>query len=301
MTVVRRIVKGGTYFLTRRVLERRYGLQCTKRANDTFEYCLARAAETHGVQVVAYIAMHTHYHAIIHDPGGVAPEFYRDFHATMAKCLNAQQRRWECFWSGHGTSLVRLTTAEDILKFGVYLQVNAVRAGAVRTWSEWPGARSSTDGCRRRAKRCKRVGKYFDRAKNAEEIELPLHAPPEFQELGGADAWVARLREGVAKEEGKVSAELAAKQHRYPSIEQLRCTATTKHSTSYEERRRRKPQIACRDRATRLALLEELTLFRRAYAAARELWLEGRPGDVEFPYGTYQLRNYPRVRVAEGP
>ena len=236
-------------------------------------------------------------HALIHDPRGVAPEFYRDFHATMAKCLNAEQGRWESFWSGHGTSLVRMTTADDVLKFAVYLQVNAVRAGAVPTWSEWPGARSATNACQRAAKLCQRAGRFFHPKKNEQELELKLYAPPVFDDLGGATAWVERLNEEVAREQARIGAELAAEGHRYSTLRKLRSASTAKHSKSYEARRRRNPQIACRDRETRIALLTELVLFRQAYTAARQLWLEGSLDVVESPHGTYQLRSHPRINV----
>ena len=112
------------------------------------------------------------------------------------------------------------------------------------------------------------------------------------------DAFVKQLPEGIEAEERRIDADLSEKGHVYPSGQQLQRASTKKRSQSYEQRRACNPQIACRDRKTRIALLEELTLLRRAYTAARELWLEGGDEVVEFPHGTYQLRGHPRVKVA---
>ena len=124
-----------------------------------------------------------------------------------------------------------------------------------------------------------------------------LDARPVLDDLVGATAWVERLNEEVANERTRIGSELAAEGHRYPTLRRLRSASTAKQSKSYEARRRPKPQIAYRDRQTRIALLTELVLFRQAYTAARQLWLDGSVGVVEFPHGTYQLRSHPRVKA----
>ena len=62
MTWPRRIVPGTTYLLTRRCTQRRFMLVPRGIVPKLFGYCVALAAERHGIQVHAVTCMSNHYH-----------------------------------------------------------------------------------------------------------------------------------------------------------------------------------------------------------------------------------------------
>ena len=67
MTCPRRIVPGTTYLLTRRCSH--FMLVPRGIVRELFGYCVALAAERHGVLVHAITIMSNHYHAVVTDDG----------------------------------------------------------------------------------------------------------------------------------------------------------------------------------------------------------------------------------------
>ncbi len=94
MTWPRRIVPGTTYLLTRRCTQRRFMLVPRGIVPKLFGYCVALAAERHGILVHAVTCMSNHWHAVVTDPHGRIPEFSRDVHSLSARALNAHLGRW---------------------------------------------------------------------------------------------------------------------------------------------------------------------------------------------------------------
>ena len=80
MTWPRRVVPGTTYLLTRRCTQRRFMLAPRGIVPKLFGYCVALAAERHGIEVHAMTVMSNHWHAVVTDPYGRIPEFSRDVH-----------------------------------------------------------------------------------------------------------------------------------------------------------------------------------------------------------------------------
>ena len=77
MSVPRLIVPRVTYLVSRRCIFRRFGLRPSRKINQIFEFCLARAAEKTGCLIHAYVGMSNHYHDVITDVDGNLPEFMR--------------------------------------------------------------------------------------------------------------------------------------------------------------------------------------------------------------------------------
>jgi putative transposase len=75
VTAPRQIVPGRYWMVTRRCTQRQFLLRPSSITNAYFEYCLALAAKRSGVQVIAYLAMSNHYHAVVFDPLGQLPVF----------------------------------------------------------------------------------------------------------------------------------------------------------------------------------------------------------------------------------
>ena len=53
-----------------------------------FSYCVALAAERHGIEVHAMTVMSNHWHAVVTDPYGRIPEFSRVVHSLSARALD---------------------------------------------------------------------------------------------------------------------------------------------------------------------------------------------------------------------
>ena len=87
MTYPRRVVPGTTYLLTRRCMHRRFTLVPRGVVPKLFGYCVALAAERHGVEVHADTCMSNHWHAAVTDTDGNIPEFCRDVHSLSARAL----------------------------------------------------------------------------------------------------------------------------------------------------------------------------------------------------------------------
>jgi hypothetical protein len=89
MTLLRQVVPGCDYLITRRCSERRFFLRPDDDTNNAFIYCLALAAMRANVQVTFSTAMSNHHHTGIHDLDGNFPIFNPPsegpFHATFSK------------------------------------------------------------------------------------------------------------------------------------------------------------------------------------------------------------------------
>ena len=131
MTWPRRIIPGTTYLLTRRCTQRRFMLVPRGIVPKLFGYCVALAAERHGILVHAVTCMSNHWHAVVTDPHGRIPDFSRDVHSLSARALNAHLGRWEALWSSQRLSLIELVDALDVWDKLVYTLTNPVEAGLV--------------------------------------------------------------------------------------------------------------------------------------------------------------------------
>jgi hypothetical protein len=78
MTWPRRVVPGTTYLLTGRCTQRRFKLVPRGVVPKLFGYCVALAAERHGILVHAVTCMSNHWHAVVTEPHGTIPTFACD-------------------------------------------------------------------------------------------------------------------------------------------------------------------------------------------------------------------------------
>ena len=142
MSFPRQVVPGRAYLVTRRCTQRQFLLRPDDATNNAFVYCLAYAAQSAEISVVAFIANSNHYHAVVVDVKGRIPHFLEQFHKLLAKHQNALRGRWENFWSSEQTSLVELVGNEDVLAKLVYTLCNPVKDHLVERAHHWPGASS---------------------------------------------------------------------------------------------------------------------------------------------------------------
>ena len=279
--------------LTRRVVQRMFLLRPDEGTNAIFGYCLAEAAERHGVELIAWTAMSNHYHAIVHDPGGTLPAFLEHFHKMLAKTLNAKHERWENLWSTEETCVTRLVTQKDIDDKVVYVLANPVAAHLVDRVADWPGA-SSWGLMGRPPKAVKRPPVFFRRRRSAMRpaAELVAVAPPNLKGES-YQQWVARIRRAVALEEDVLRAKRL--RSRTKLVGRKAVLSTHPFSGPNKEARHRKlrPALACRDKERMKKERAILKGFRVAYAKARRAYVTAKGNGrsaVVFPAGTYLLR-----------
>jgi REP element-mobilizing transposase RayT len=282
--------------VTRRCTQRQFLLRPHKETNNAFIYCLAVAAAKYEIDVIDFIQMSNHLHDAVFDRHGNGPAFYEHFHKLLAKCMNATLGRWENFFSSAQVNVVRLETRADLIDKLVYIATNPVKDALVEQVDDWPGAsgyRALMTGTPLRATRPK---KFF-----AEDGTMPTHVtlhltiPPE---LGDREEILAEVRARVAEveqAEARMRTETGRKVlGRYAVMRQ----SWRESPTSREPRRRLRPTIAARSLWARLEAIQRRREFIADYRAARRALLAGLP--AVFPYGTYWLRRFMRVPVADG-
>lgn len=297
MSLPREVIPGRVYTLTRRCTQRQHLLRPDPVTNETFLYCLAEAAQRYGIRVVLPVAMSNHHHTVVYDPEGRIIEFTEHFHKMLAKALNAHRGRWENLWSSEPPCLVQLVEEQDVLDKLVYVALNPVKAGLVERVHHWPGVHGLAALLNGRPLVARRPRQFF-RATGSmpEEVTLELSLPPHIEDV---DGFLRALRERVAAEEARLGAERRRAGRSVLGRRGVLQQDWRSRPTSQEPRRGLRPRVAARSVWARVEALQHNRAFINAYRAARAAWLAGL--EAVFPAGTYWLRRFARVTVAEPP
>jgi len=266
---------------------------------QVFEYCLAYAVHKYSMRVHGYCVMSNHYHLVLTDTNGNLPAFMSWFNEFLAKSFNALHGRWENFWAPGSYSMVHLQTPQDVLDRIVYSIANPVRAGLVSRCRHWPGAQT----CSMRFG----VQVIFDRPKHyfrakgpmPERVAFSLQQPSGFEDLS-KEEWQNLVSERLAQREEEIHQELLQEGRSFIGSRAALSVRPTDSPSTRAPRRVRNPQVAARDRASRIQAIQQLRLFRMAYRQAYNQWKSGSIG-VVFPYGTYALRDIVQVQAIPPP
>ena len=297
----RLILPGQTRFITRRVLERRLLLLPIGRSHHIFGYHFTRLSERHGIDVHALTVMSNHYHCLETDPLGTTPDFVRDLHAITGRNLNANQGRWDSFWSGQRTSMLAVLDEEDVLDKIVYTLTNPVAAGLVKRYTDWPGLRTTPqDYLRSRGRVFKRPKGFFCKDTDApSEVELRLTLPPQLRHREPVEV-VEELHERIRIREEAIAKDLAESQRTFMGPARIRRQGRNSIPKTREKKRTLSPTVAAKDPERRIAFLEAQAVFRQEYQKALKLWMAGAELTV-FPEGTFKMRRFPRVKMEARP
>jgi putative transposase len=161
MALPRMLTPGATYLVTRRCLERRFRLRPEQAVNDLFDYLIGYAALQSGVEVVAFVALSSHWHAVIHDPDARLAEFVERLCSLAARSLNVLHGQVGQVWEAGSYSAVKLETRGEIVEKIAYCLANPVKAGLVETPEEWPGLITHVETLGRGMRPAKRPGFFF--------------------------------------------------------------------------------------------------------------------------------------------
>jgi putative transposase len=287
VSLVRPILPGRVYLITRRCSQRQFLLRPDDRTNQAFLYCLAEAGERFEIELIGWLAMSNHYHAIVRDPRGRLPDFACHFHQMLAKCLNVRWSRWENFWSSEPPTYTRLVQASDVFGKLLYTLLNPVEDHLVDSVAQWPGA-SSWQLLGGRALTIERPRFFFrPDGKMPRSVTVRTVAPEGCPDA--AERWSARVRAAVGERESKLRGSRTSAGVRILGRKSVRNASPFDHPRTPAPRRQLRPFVACRDPWARALELQALKWFRVQYARARARFAAGER-DVAFPVGTFALR-----------
>lgn len=290
MTAPRQLLKGSTYLVSRRCVERKYLLRPGKVTTQVLGYLVAVAAALFGIKVHAYCAMSNHLHLVVTDPDARLPEFLRHLDGLAAKAINALYGRKGYFWDDEEFNATLLDSPEDIFDRLVYVLANPVSAGLVRKGRQWPGLWSAPEDMGKTLE-FPRPGHYFNPEGQTPKLaRLKLEIPAG---LGPEEALRGRLTAALAAREQEESRRRMSVLGVARVLKQrvLDFPATKERSGSL------KPRFAARDIGKRIELAIRLKTFLAEYREALLAWREMRSG-VVFPEGTYLMRVAHGVRCA---
>jgi len=288
VTQPRQIQPGRYYLITRRCSQRQFLLRPGKATNAVFEFLLAESAKLFSIEIVAWLVMSNHYHAVVRDPLGQLPRFLERFHSFVARAMNAHWGRWETFWNASEQPCVtHLVTMDDVFDKVVYTLANPVSDHLVERVSDWPGS-SNFRALAGTAKVVERPEHFF-RAAGAVRRTAELATTPAVTDAESATAWAARVRAAVKLEEDRARRERVDTGKRVLGKVAILTASFTEMPHTNEPRRTLRPNVACKTPRLRVAALLALKAFRRAHAKARELFVHG-ARNVVFPAGTWAMR-----------
>ncbi|HVV81784.1 MAG TPA: hypothetical protein VHE35_01850 [Kofleriaceae bacterium] len=265
--------------------------------NNGFLYVLGEAAKRFGIIVLLPFVAGNHHHTIVYDPTGLIIEFVEHLHKFIAKVQNALRGRWENLWSSEPPCIVELADRGDVIDKIVYAATNPVKDNLVERVHHWPGVNGLFSLLNGRAISARRPQHFFRATgRMPESVTLELTIP---SVLGNADEICAEIRERVAAFEAQAASERQRTGARVLGRRAILEQDWRGCPSSTAPHRKLRPRLAAHDKATRAAYLQRDRDFVAAYRAARQRMLAGIP--AVFPAGTYWLRRFASVRVAESP
>ena len=281
--------------VTRRCTQRTFLLRPDPTTNQTFLYCLARAAQETGVQVVYSMVMSNHHHTIVYDPGRRVPAFNERLHSLSARALNALRGRRENFWADEQPSQVKLIEEQDVLDKIAYAAANPVTAHLVEQVEHWPGAHTTAAFFNGQPLRIIRPAHFFrDNGPLPKQLVLQLAWPAH---LGPVEAARKKLRQRLDDLQALARQQCMSERRTVLGPKGVRRQDFRASPDTWEPRRAPRPTLAARNRWARIEALQRTRAFLDAYRVALAEWMSGMT--ATFPPGTYQMCGKPRVVVLE--
>jgi len=298
MSNPRQIIPGSTYLVTRRTSGRKYLLKPTPIVKQVFLYCLAHAASIYNIQIHAYCVMSNHYHMVITDPEGRMPAFMSWLNEFIAKTLNCVWQRSENLWASKPYSAQRLETLDDVVDKMVYTLTNPVKAFLVSRAERWPGATSRAQAFERSLAITRPPLFFRNPGPMPERVALNLVVPKGFE--GGDDEFKTQLNKLVQERESSFVQEARQLNRGFLGSSAARTVQHEDFPEGASEKYCLDPHVASKNGLALRNALSRLKWFRAEYAAARARFDKGET-DVEFPFGTYGLKNIVKIQAIPPP
>ncbi|WP_181234376.1 transposase [Enhygromyxa salina] len=279
-----------------------------EQVTETIQFILADACSKHDVSLHEVVYMSNHFHILLTAHSRCLPDFMRDLNSVTSRALNALRgTKGTNVEKGYG--LVEPQDDEKVLEHAVYTLANPCASDLVTRARHWKGvtttrmrygeeivlkkprygiwARKKQGEKRKQRKRPDaRMASKRDRSTIQKYATLKLVRPPIMPELSDDE-----LRDLVLERVGIRENELEEKrQTAGKKVVKMRNVKKYHWSTMLRatELFGLRPTVSASDKETRLEALRRNKEFQRAYAEARERWLQGEK-DVEFPAGTWLM------------
>jgi len=294
MTQPRIVIPGATLAVSRRTTHRHFLLHPdeARQMEQMYWYCLAYAAELHGILVHAACLMSTHTHEVITDVRGEYPKFFETFHRNLAMCTKACRGWPEEVFNKRSTGVHALVSPEAIVESIAYLIANPVDAGAVRYAKDWPGAHTLPGHVGTRVIRVKRPKHYFNPQNShwPEALELRLEMPAALDIDYGPELARERIAERVRDKQHQAWNQAKRTGRSFIGPRRVLRLPHTKRAGSYEAFGSLSPQFAAAGNRTAAAeAVQRVRAFRAQYARAFRAWTAG-DRNACFPMGTWWMR-----------
>ena len=294
-TKPRRYVAGRSYKITRRTAGRQYLLTPDAESAGIWLYILAAASRRTGVLIHAAIIMSNHYHLEVTDVEGRLGEFMAEVHGQIARIFNVRlDRVGDPFWDGRKPAVQWIADRSCFVSQTVYIMANPTAAELVEDPGDWPGLIITADDIGKTLTIDRPKTPYFEnnRRKNPEQLELYIAPPPGHQADDFRDRVQLQLDNRVR--------ELAANRTTpVCGLEHAMSHEPTDSPSTPDRRGQMLEEVIASDTELRLLALAELDQFRRDYQVCRRRLRHDKT--VVFPGGTYALKRWVGVEVAESP
>jgi putative transposase len=305
MTRPRIVDAGATLALSRRTTRRHFLLNPdeARQVEQMYWYCLAHAAQLHGVLVHAACLMSTHCHEVVTDVRGELPRFLETFHRNLALCTKAYRGWPEEVFNKRSSGGHALLTPDAMVDAIAYLIANPVEALAVRYAKDWPGAKTLPGHVGTRVIKVKRPAHYFDpdNPNWPAEIELRLEMPAALELDYGPELARERIGERVRHRQHQAWNKAKRAGIAFVGPRRVLRLAHTKRAKSDEVFGSLNPQFAAAGhRGAATEAVKRLRAFKAQYDRALAAWTAG-DRNARFPEGTWWMRVYHGARCGPGP
>ena len=311
----RPVIPGATLLITRRCLERRLFLnpdaKVAEKLHNFIGYTLGVCLNRYHIQLHAAAYPGNHEHLTITDPLGTLPGFKDTLHAWLARGINAMRGRFGTFWSSDepvdsqpGDPLFddeEQTWRPGELDALVYTLTQVSKHKLLPNGSRYPGF--TTYGWRFGETRTFTRPDWFYDANNPklpDTVSITLHRPKDVRPGLSDDELFDELMTRVRATEISNKAKFRHEGKRFLGERKIAKQDWNKAPRSNEDRFTMAKRVRDRDAKRRVAALSRYRKWRGRYADARERQRAGEQG-VVFPYGTYWLRRFAGVKVANAP
>ena len=290
----RPVYPGAISFVTRSCTHGQFLLHPDAETVNAVVYCFVEAAQRHGIALIALIQLSNHLHYLVHDPLGRLPDFTRDFHRNLAKCMNVKLGRQEALFATEQCNVVEPISRGDMIAKLVYILTNPVKDGLVASVEEWPGVQTWTALRDDVPLRASRPGFYFDADGDMpEQVEMYLSAPPE---LGDRESLIAELEKKITRVERDVQAARRARGRWFLGRAGVLAQSHRDFPKTVRPRRDIRPTIAAKKTEQRIAAIAKRQQFLEEYRIASKALRAGTA--TPFPYGTFWFARYAGMPVA---
>ena len=294
----RRLLPGGTHFITRRTFEGIFRCAPLEKINEIMLFCLNNPADIYGIEVHGFCFMSNHFHLVVSDPYQNLSDFMQWMNKHSAKCINFILGRQGLVWEPGSFSSQELHTAEDIMDKLVYTISNPTKHEAVPHPQEWIGGVSLPEHYREDFEFKAKRPKFFKENSPTvpESASMKLTVPPLFEDK---EAFVNELESKINNRCEEIAEELRQSKEKFRGAENI-CLDLNYRPPNPQIKSKLNPRIACKNKELRKKLLEGMILFWKEHRESSKRVAQG-VKDVIFPYGTYWWCRYGGMKCAKKP